>query len=218
MSARLITITELSVKPSMATEAIAAWLRHNETSDVTGRVLYRSLDGPTLMELAEVSDTFDELPTLRADWLALWHAVGHMAESDFSRQLLHLVEAPKPAQAPLPRTPYVQLRHIEVPPPVYREYRSWREETIFDVVRAAPEVEVFTAYHSVLSTDPGVMFVTGFSCPPDEYSAVFTSPRYQDIVRQAGQRYIAGGERGLYTRLYARITPTATSPTTGDTA
>ncbi|MGW7342673.1 hypothetical protein [Streptomyces sp. NPDC054854] len=67
-------------------------------------------------------------------------------------------------------------------------------------MRTADEVEVFEAYHSVLSTEPGVMFVSGFSCDPAEYTAVFTSPRYQEIVRQAGDRFIAVGERGLYTR------------------
>jgi hypothetical protein len=214
MSAHLITVTELSVKPDRIDEAIAAWLGHHESSGMEGRVLYRGLDESTLLELAPVSDTLDELPALRADWLTLWHTVGHLAESDFARQVLHFVEAPKPVATPLPETPYVQLRHVEVPPPVYRDYRAWRKETIFDVVLTSPEVEVFTAYHSVFSTEPGVMFVSGFSCTPEEYGAVFASPRYQEIVRQAGDQYITGGERGLYTRMYARVTPAATPEST----
>lgn len=211
MSAQLISTTELSVKPDLMDEAIAAWLGHHDSSPIGGRVLYRGLDDAKLLELAPVSDTLDELPALRADWLTLWHTVGHVAESDFARQLLHFVEAPKPTTAALPETPYVQLRHVEVPPPVYRSYRAWRTETIFDVVRNSPEVEVFAAYHSVFSNEPGVMFVSGFSCSPEEYGAVFASPRYQDIVRQAGNRFITGGERGLYTRMYARVTPVADS-------
>jgi hypothetical protein len=217
VSAQLITITELSVKPDMVDEAIDAWLGHHRSSSVQGRVLYRGLEEPTLMELAPVGDTFTELPELRADWLTLWHTVGHAAESDFSRQLLHFVEAPKPVSTALPETPYVQLRHVEVPPPAYRGYRSWRAETIFDVVTTSPEVEAFAAYHSVLSSEPGVMFVSGFSCPPAEYGTVFASPGYQEIVRQAGNRFITGGERGLYTRMYARVTPPAVE-STGDAA
>ncbi|MEU9009331.1 hypothetical protein AB0D12_05995 [Streptomyces sp. NPDC048479] len=82
-------------------------------------------------------------------------------------------------------------------------YREWRDRTIFDVVRTHDEVEVFLAYHSLLSTEPGVLFVSGFSVEPDVYQAVFTSPRYQDIVKQAGDTYIT--DRGLYTRIYARV-------------
>jgi hypothetical protein len=207
MSAQLITVTELSVKDDKVDEAITAWLDHHTTSLIDGRVLYRGLEDSTLMELAPVSDSLDELPGLREDWLSLWHTIDHLAETDFSRQLLHFVEAPKPIPTALPQTPYVQLRHVEVPPPVYRKYRSWRAETIFDVVLTSPEVETFSAYHSVFSSEPGVMFVSGFSCSPAEYDAVFRSSRYQEIVRQAGDRYITGGQNGLYTRMYSRVTP-----------
>jgi hypothetical protein len=34
----------------------------------------------------------------------------------------------------------------------------------------------------------------------------FTSPRYQQIVREAGDTYITGGDNGLYTRIYERVT------------
>jgi hypothetical protein len=115
------------------------------------------------------------------------------------------VEAPKPERAALPHTDYLQLRHVEVRPPMYRAYRQWREETIFDVVRGSDDIEVFLAYHSVLSTEPGVMFLSGFECAPEQYQRTFTSERYQQIVRQAGDNYITGGERGLYTRIYRRI-------------
>ncbi|MFJ6831652.1 hypothetical protein [Streptomyces sp. NPDC091209] len=206
MSTALMTVTELSVKPDLAADAAAAWLDHHSTSGFEGRVLYRGLEGPTLLELAPLNG-YDQIEGLRTDWRKLWDAVGPMAEGDFRRQLLHYVEAPKPTSEALPATPYVQMRHVEVPPPNYRAYRAWREETIFDVVRNAPEVEVFEAYHSVLSSEPGVMFVSGFSCEPAAYQAVFSSPRYQEIVRQAGDQYITGGDRGLYTRLYARVTP-----------
>ena len=205
MASHLITITELPVKPNLTKHAAAAWLAHHEASPVAGRILYQGLEDSTLMELAPLAD-LGALPDLRADWLKLWHTVGPMAEGDFRRQLLHFVEAPKPVAEPLPTTPYLQLRHVEVPPPVYFAYRSWREETIFDVVRNADQVEEFLAYHSVFSSEPGVMFLSGFSCEPSEYGQVFSSPRYQEIVRQAGDRYITGGERGLYTRLYTRLT------------
>jgi hypothetical protein len=124
---------------------------------------------------------------------------------DVRRQVLEFVEAPKPTATPLPQTPYVQLRHVEVRPPVYDRYRTWRDRTIFSVVRRSAEVDVFLAYHSLLSSEPGVMFVAGFTCEPEKYLGVFQSPEYQEIVRQAGDEYITGGERGLYTKVFARV-------------
>lgn len=79
-------------------------------------------------------------------------------------------------------------------------------------MREASEVETFLAYHSLISSEPGVMFVSGFSGSLAAYSAVFGSPAYQDIVRQAGNRFITGGERGLYTKLYQDISQPEPQP------
>lgn len=114
------------------------------------------------------------------------------------------VEAPKPTNSLLPDTDYIQLRHVEVPPQRMQAYRQWREETIFDVVRGNDEVDTFLAYHSLISGQPGVMFIAGFSGDPAAYQQVFSSSRYKDIVQQAGTSYITGGSDGLYTRLYVR--------------
>ncbi|OXT02850.1 hypothetical protein B7H23_01400 [Notoacmeibacter marinus] len=122
---------------------------------------------------------------------------------DVKREVLHFVEAPKACKTSLPDTPYLQLRHVEVKPDQMDAYRQWRDETIFDVVRSADEVETFLAYHSVISGQPGVMFVSGFSTDPDRYGAVFSSERYRTIVQQAGDQYITGGTDGLYTKIYA---------------
>lgn len=127
----------------------------------------------------------------------------HM-NADVKRELLTYVEAPKPCASLLPATDYVQLRHVEVPPARQAAYRDWREQTIFQVVRDNAEVKVFLAYHSVVSGQPGVMFVSGFSGDLQDYKAVFDSNRYREIVRQAGDQYITGGAGGLYTRIYVR--------------
>jgi hypothetical protein len=49
------------------------------------------------------------------------------------------------------------------------------------------------------------MFVAGFSCDVDAYLSVFNSPEYKEIIHEAGQQFIAGGQGGLYTKLYRRI-------------
>ncbi|MGG8407632.1 hypothetical protein ACM614_13925 [Streptomyces sp. 12297] len=204
MSASLIVTSELDVKPGHVDQAIAAWLEPAAPHGAEDRVLYRSLGGDSLLELTAL-DAVEQVEGLRADWARQFEALAPYAAGDFSRELLGYVEAPKPAATPLPTTPYIQMRHVEVKPEQYAAYRVWRDETIFDVVRTHDEVETFLAYHSVLSSEPGVMFVSGFSCDPQAYTDVFTSPRYQEIVKQAGDRYITGGDRGLYTKLYQRV-------------
>ena len=145
-----------------------------------------------LRDLERIEEALNEQIVALEDCLA----------GDVRRELLRFVEAPKPCRSPLPETPHLQLRHVEVAPSVMRGYRAWRENTIFDVVRAAPEVETFLAYHSLISSQPGVMFISGFSSHPDDYSAVFSSSTYQEIIREAGQSYIVGGPDSLYTKLY----------------
>ena len=121
---------------------------------------------------------------------------------DIRRELVEFVEAPKPTEGLIPDTPYVQLRHVEVKPQQMAAYRQWRENTIFNVVRDSGAVEIFLAYHSVVSGYPGVMFVSGYSVDPDTYGEVFASERYKEIVRTASETYITGGTEGLYTRTY----------------
>ncbi|MGW0466441.1 hypothetical protein ACWDX6_14335 [Streptomyces sp. NPDC003027] len=204
MSASLIVTSELSVKPDRADEAAAAWLRLHRDTPECERALFRALDGTSLLEFTPLSAVAD-VESLRGDWQRQFEELAPFAEGDFCRELLEFVEAPKPTDLPLPATRYVQMRHVEVKPAQYQAYRTWREETIYDVVRGHDDAEVFLAYHSVLSSAPGVMFISGFDCSPERYNTAFTSPRYQEIVQQAGDRYITGGDRGLYTTFYERV-------------
>ncbi|MGI5401650.1 hypothetical protein ACQEVG_19850 [Streptomyces sp. CA-135486] len=203
MSARLLLVTEVPVQSEEIDKTSAAWAAHNAASGHHGSVLYRSLDDAGLLvELTPITG-LAEIAGREAAHRELSATIAPALAGDFRRQVVEFVEAPKDTDEPLPATPYLQLRHVEVKPPVYDAYREWRDRTIFDVVRTHDEVEVFLAYHSLLSTEPGVLFVSGFSVEPDVYQAVFTSPRYQDIVKQAGDTYIT--DRGLYTRIYARV-------------
>ncbi|WP_327285446.1 MULTISPECIES: hypothetical protein [unclassified Streptomyces] len=203
MSATLLVLNEVSVAPGRVDQVLAEWSRLNQKEPVAGRALYVSVDDGNVLEITPVKD-IAELNGLNAGWHKLWESVSDDLVTDFRRHLLEFVEAPKDTTDPVPQTPYVQLRYIEVKPSTYAAYREWRENTIFDVVRRSDEVKTFLAYHSLISSQPGVMFVSGFECEPAQYQAVFTSPEYQEIVQQAGDRYIVGGESGLYTRVYKR--------------
>ena len=125
--------------------------------------------------------------------------------SDIQRQVLRLKNIVKPQESILPESKYLQLRHIEVPLHILEEYHMWRDQTIFSHVVKQSEIESFLAYHSIISTEPGVMFLSGFSCKIDDYLSGFKKPEYIDIVKQAGEKYIFGGQAGLYTKIYKRL-------------
>jgi hypothetical protein len=204
MSTPVLLITELTPKPGASQRLARAWATLPMPSGVAQRRVYEAIDGSTVLELCAL-DTLADVAVLSARWATAWDALGQDMASDFRRQLLTFVEAPKNTSDVLPTTPYVQLRHVEVPPAHFADYREWRERTIFDVVRTSPQVEVFLAYHSAISTEPGVMFVSGFSGPVEDYAAIFSSARYQQIVSEAGQQFITGGDRGLYTKIYQHV-------------
>lgn len=184
------------------TEAVAKKLVLQQVpAPIAASRIYVANDGSSVLEISAVSDLkgFD---TLTTSWQSTLDDIRSHLHGDVQRQVLTYIEAPKPIEALLPQTKYVQMRHVEVRPPVYQDYLVWRENTIFNVVRESADVECFLAYHSVLSSEPGVMFISGFSCDPDQYVVPFTSERSREIVRQAGDKYITGGERGLYTKIY----------------
>lgn len=180
-----------------AVEAITAW----RAEDLKG-VLYQSTEASTFLELTPLAG-LTELVDLARRWRDLYKALSPLLVGDVRRQVLEFVEAPKPAADELPDTPYLQLRHVEVKPPVHEEYLAWRKGTIFAEVRKSEKIETFLAYHSLLSTEPGVMFVAGFSCEPEEYLPTFASDRYAEIARQAHPRFVT--DEGLYTRIYRRV-------------
>lgn len=203
MSAPYIQVTELPVDPEHIDEAEKTWLSLGSGPGCQERTLYRHERNDGLMELAAF-DAWPDIASLAGDRATQWSSLERFASGDFRREILERIEEPKPTPGPLPTAQHLQMRYVEVRPPVYDAYRQWREETIFDVVRAAPEVATFSAYHTAFSTRPGVMFVAGFDADVDDYRAVFSSERYKGIVQAAGDNYITGGNQGLATRIFTR--------------
>lgn len=204
MSASILVISEATPLAGRAEILARDWAKLPVPASAIQREIYVAHDGTTALEVMALS-RLDDMSSLPGYWHNQWERVGRHLASDFSRQVLTFIEAPKDCAEPIPQTLFLQLRHVEVPPPAYEDYRTWRDQTIFDVVRGAAPVDVFLAYHSLVSTEPGVMFLSGFSGNVEEYTSVFTSERYQGIVRDAGTKFITGGDKGLYTKVYRRI-------------
>ncbi|KQU00379.1 hypothetical protein [Sanguibacter sp. Leaf3] len=203
MSASTIQITELPLVEGTLPAARSAWkgLLAGSPDDVR---LYEREDGTTLLEI-RAYETWPDLGATGLERQDLWDALATWAAGDFRREILTRIEEPKPTAGPLPETEHLELRYVEVRPPRYEDYRAWRDETIFDVVRTSPEISTFSAYHTVMTTRPGVLFLSGFDGDPGVYRSVFSSDRYKEIVQAAGDNYITGGNHGLATRIYTRV-------------
>ncbi|MGK4585109.1 hypothetical protein [Kitasatospora sp. HPMI-4] len=199
MTSPLLLVTEVPVARETVQEALTVW---RSRTAAPGSVLYESTESPAVLELTPLAG-LAELAVLTARWRDLGQALAPLSTGDVRRQVLAFVAAPKPVANELPDTPYIQLRHVEVKPPVHEEYLAWREGTIFAEVLKSERIEAFLAYHSLLSTEPGVMFVSGFSCEPAQYLPTFASERYAEIARQAHPRFVT--DAGLYTRIYRRV-------------
>lgn len=197
-------INEFAVKEEAIERSIKSWkkLYRNEH----GRVLYKRDDGSRLLEivlLARPASIEDELSsTLRQSYQEL---IKPDMLTDWRMQLLALKNKVNDNGELLPNTPYLQLRYIEVPLSVYDEYFQWRRPTIFEYVERFSQIEYFMAYHSVLSTKPGVMFLSGFSGDVEEYLNIFKEDEFQAISNEAKSKYIHGGDQGLSTLMYVKV-------------
>ena len=204
MSASFIEVVELPVIDGKISEGVEAWEKIISGSGGDA-VLYRHIEDKTLLEI-RAYNSLDEITKYSSEREMLWENIKQFAAGDFRREIFSYIEEPKPTASSLPEAKYLQLRYVEVLPPKYDEYRVWRDKTIFEVVRKSDEISTFSAYHSLFSSIPGVLFLSSFDVDPDMYKRVFNSPRYMEIVQEAGDNYITGGNKGLATRMYARVT------------
>ncbi|MFI8417110.1 hypothetical protein ACQKDS_11770 [Serratia sp. NPDC078593] len=201
MSANYVLITRFPLKENvdktqfkaLATSEVGKYF----VSDEQG--INELLELRPYQSIAEIAEHEQELESV-------FHTFSKELAGDVRRELVKFVEAPIDSTDKVPATEYVQLRHVEVPAENYSQYRHWREETIFNVVRDNKDkITSFEAYHSLISGQPGVMFISAFNGDKAAYKEAFTNARYQTIIQQAGDSYITGGNDGLYTRIYRSV-------------
>ncbi|CAQ85855.1 MULTISPECIES: hypothetical protein [Photorhabdus] len=201
MSAKYIIITRFPLKEHTDINNFNTLKNKNNKK-------YFISDEPGINELLELRSfsSIDKISESEKELESAFQSFSSILKGDIRRELLKFVEAPIDSEDELPVTEYIQLRHVEVPAENYKEYRQWREETIFNVVRENKEkITSFEAYHSLISGQPGVMFISAFNVDKESYLEVFTNERYLNIIQQAGDNYITGGNGGLYTRIYRSI-------------
>jgi hypothetical protein len=132
------------------------------------------------------------------------NALRKLMTHDVRREILTMHTPVKPSATYLPTSEKFQQRYIEVPGMVLPEYFQWRIKTIFAHVLKRDDVHSFLAYHSLVSSTPGVYFFVEFDSSYESLMTGFTSPEYQEIIRQADQ-FIVGGNVNLSTKGFERI-------------
>lgn len=198
MSSNYVLVSRFPLKNTVSVDAFSS-LKSTEST----RYYFCEEQGVNeLLELRSFND-IKELSWVEEEIGSMFYQFADVISADIRRELLKFVESPIDSKKNLPETQYIQLRHVEVPAHNYQQYRQWRDETIFNVVRDNKDkIESFEAFHSLISGVPGVMFISAFNGDKETYKEAFTNACYQEIIQQAGDNYITGGNEGLYTRIY----------------
>lgn len=173
--------------------------------EVCDRVAFKADLTPEVVELLAFDD-YDALGEyLQAEQLERdANALRKLMTHDVRREILTMHTPVKPSATYLPTSEKFQQRYIEVPGMVLPEYFQWRIKTIFAHVLKREDVHSFLAYHSLVSSTPGVYFFVEFDSSYESLMSGFTSPEYQEIIRQADQ-FIVGGNVNLSTKGFERI-------------
>ncbi len=189
-----LVVTEFEFMPNTSDQIIDKWNKSTAKKKLPESVLYEALKKDTLVLLYTINEFNDAQTFIESyDFKDFIAEVADSLNSDLHQEIVALVKHVAPRDQLLPTTRYMQLRHIEVPLSGIEEYLDWREETIFDYVSRNEKVTSFVAFHSLLSSTPGVLFVTEFEGDPDEYRNSFLTPEYQKIIKEAGHDHIKGG-------------------------
>ncbi|MGM0111235.1 hypothetical protein IGI52_001553 [Enterococcus sp. DIV0187] len=189
-----LVVTEFEFLPHTNQQIIDFWNSSEAKKVLNDSVLYQAIKKNTLVLLYKIEQFNDAQRFLESpEFNRFVNGISEFMGSDFHQEIVALVKQVAPRDNLLPTSSFMQLRHIEVPLSGIEDYLDWREKTIFDFVGRNNKVKSFVAFHSLLSSTPGVLFVTEFEGDPDEYRNSFLTPEYQKIIKEAGHDHIKGG-------------------------
>ncbi|MFZ5895436.1 MAG: hypothetical protein ACOY0T_30550 [Myxococcota bacterium] len=167
------------------------------------RSLLRDPAGNRLLELTAFDElsNVDELlagPAFHEITLALRPRLG----AGFRRQLYEVDEVVKAPVFVPSAAPYLRLTRMEVAQSALDQYVGWRKRSLFPHAAQHPGVAAFVAYQPVVSTEPGMLFLSAFSSP--ENGTLESTPEYSEWIREAGERYALGGSNAISTSVWQR--------------
>ncbi|MFD6511048.1 hypothetical protein [Bacillus sp. NPDC060175] len=195
-----LVVSEWEFLSDKAVESQQVWYESRAKELMPSAVLYKGIDRNNLVLLYKV-DAFSEIQAFieSEEYEEFVHNLAPFMTSDFRQGIYGLADVVKSRDNLVPTTNYMQLRTIEVPLSGIDSYLEWRKGSIFKFVQKNEKVKSFLAFHSVISANPGVLFIAEFEKEPKEFRDSFLTPEYQEIIKEAGHDHIKGG---LHTHEY----------------
>ena len=143
-------------------------------------------------------------------WLEIERSVRPRLSVDFRRQVYGLRHAVRQRSA-LPTAPALQLLRMEVTPQLSQSYGALREQTLYSHVEKSSVVESFAALEASISTEPGSLYLSGFTCEKARFIEEFTVGRAREFMTEAGNRFVIGGAPAIHTSVwFKRVIPGTT--------
>ena len=205
MKKPMIFFSEIKVMKDQVDPAWSIWknLGLDNLPVNSERKCFRSeSEDNVFIELISIS-SFEDAEFILSKRENFIRSMNELTASDWHQQIFYHVETVVESNVALPASEKLQMRYVEVPKSVENEYLEWRKNTIFEVVKSSDRIKGFEAYHTYISNQPGVMFFSSFEGDSATYMKdIFETDRYNDIIQQAGDKYVAGGKSGLHTKIY----------------
>jgi hypothetical protein len=195
---RYLLLNYLKLDAREADEVAALLSLQRPTDEQLPRSVYRHEGGDRLLELVALPG-LSAVGSLMGDsiWLEVERSVRPRLAVDFRRQVHVLRHAVRQTSA-LPRSASLQLTRMEVSPQLTQSYQALREQTLYPHVDKCEAVESFAALDAVVSTEPGSLYLTGFSCDKARFSETFATGKQRDFSSEAASRFVIGGAAAVH--------------------
>jgi hypothetical protein len=197
----LVVVNKFEVKPENIDKIKNIFCNECLYSILPNSVLYKGISNVNELVLLYEVNNMGDIQSIfeNPKFIDFIDEISVYLESDFHQEAVGVVEYVIKRDTLVPKTKYMQLRHIEVPLSGIDPYLEWRKKRIFEYVKRNDKVVSFTAFHSVFSSTPGVLFISEFDTNVEEYRNSFLTDEYKEIIKEAGHDHIKGG---LYTSEY----------------
>lgn len=187
----LLNYMKLSVDAIDDVEAALKQVR--ATDSQLPRTLYRHDAGDRLLELVGLPE-LASLAALFEDpaWQECERIARPVLVADFRRQIYALRDVVKAPSVALPSGGRLLLSRGEIAPRALEAYWAWRAAAHDPLIREREEVDRFTAYHSVLSTEPGFLHLLEFSVELAALQRSLAASGHQELIQHASREYVLG--------------------------
>jgi hypothetical protein len=207
--ARHLLLNYMKLDANAADEVASLLTLARPTDSRLPRSIYQHEAGDRLLELVALPD-LGALGPLMSDpaWLEIERSVRPRLAVDFRRQV-HTLRYCARQSSTLPTAASLQLTRMEVAPKLTQSHQALREQMLYPHAEKSSVVESFLAFDSLISTEPGVLYLTGFSCEKSRFVEEFATGRQREFLTEVALRFVIGGEAAIHSSLWLKRSPAA---------